>query len=81
MNGSVLDVLLGCALIASGAALILYRSRIARRSAEDQRRLLGRLAKHSAANATPANTAFVGTASILVGGVLLCVGIVGLLRG
>jgi len=81
MNHTLLNILIGCVLIAFGAVIIAFRSRVARLNAEGQKRLLGKLARYSAANSTPANTAFVGSASMILGAVALFRGIAEVLSG
>jgi hypothetical protein len=81
VNESVLNIVVGGFLIAFGIVVIVMRSRISRLNAEGQRRMWGKLAKYSAARSTPANAAFVGSGSLILGVIALVVGVVGLVSG
>ena len=81
MTESVLNVVVGCFLIAFGAGVVVFRSHVARLNAQGQRGMWGKFAKYSAARSTPANAAFVGCGSLVLGAIALLMGVSGLFPG
>ena len=81
MNDSVLNIVVGCCLIAFGAGVVVFRSGIARLNAQGQSGMWGKFAKYSAARSTAVNAGFVGFARLVLGAIALIMGVSGLFSG